>query len=71
MLADGQGRVEREGPPADDAGAEVLHGKELSYNNLLDSDAAWNLVLEFQEPAFEVGLPSTATRMFRYMVKSP
>ncbi len=28
-------------------GADVLHGKELSYNNLLDSDAAWNLSREF------------------------
>jgi len=33
------------------AGAEVLHGKELSYNNLLDADAAWNLVLEFDRAA--------------------
>ena len=36
------------------AGAEFLHGKELSYNNLLDSDAAWNLVLEFDRPAASV-----------------
>jgi phosphoribosylaminoimidazolecarboxamide formyltransferase/IMP cyclohydrolase len=36
------------------AGAEILHGKELSYNNLLDSDAAWNLVLEFDKPASAV-----------------
>ena len=36
------------------AGAEILHGKELSYNNLLDSDGAWNLVLEFDEPAAAV-----------------
>lgn len=36
------------------AGADVLHGKELSYNNLLDSDAAWNLVLEFDRPAAAV-----------------
>ena len=28
------------------ARAEQLQGKELSYNNLLDSDAAWNLTLE-------------------------
>ena len=34
--------------------AEVLHGKELSYNNLLDADAAWNLVLEFDRPAAAV-----------------
>jgi phosphoribosylaminoimidazolecarboxamide formyltransferase/IMP cyclohydrolase len=36
------------------AGAQVLHGKELSYNNLLDSDAAWDLVLEFDRPAASV-----------------
>jgi phosphoribosylaminoimidazolecarboxamide formyltransferase/IMP cyclohydrolase len=36
------------------AGAQILHGKELSYNNLLDSDAAWNLVLEFDRPAAAV-----------------
>jgi len=36
------------------AGAEILHGKELSYNNLLDSDAAWNLSLEFDWPASAV-----------------
>lgn len=28
------------------AKAEQLQGKELSYNNLLDTDAAWNLALE-------------------------
>jgi phosphoribosylaminoimidazolecarboxamide formyltransferase/IMP cyclohydrolase len=33
------------------ANAEVLHGKELSYNNLLDLDAALNLVREFDQPA--------------------
>ncbi len=33
------------------AGAEQLHGKELSYNNLVDLDAAWLLVQEFQQPA--------------------
>ncbi|MEY4166393.1 MAG: bifunctional phosphoribosylaminoimidazolecarboxamide formyltransferase/IMP cyclohydrolase, partial [Acidobacteriota bacterium] len=35
--------------PGSDRGiatAEQLQGKELSYNNLLDSDAAWELVLE-------------------------
>jgi len=30
------------------AGARQLHGKELSYNNLVDLDAAWQLVSEFQ-----------------------
>ena len=33
------------------AGAEQLQGKELSYNNLVDLDAAWALILEFQNPA--------------------
>jgi phosphoribosylaminoimidazolecarboxamide formyltransferase / IMP cyclohydrolase len=33
------------------AGAEQLHGKELSYNNLVDLDAAWQLVEEFDGPA--------------------
>jgi phosphoribosylaminoimidazolecarboxamide formyltransferase/IMP cyclohydrolase len=33
------------------AGAEQLHGKELSYNNLVDLDAAWQLALEFSRPA--------------------
>jgi phosphoribosylaminoimidazolecarboxamide formyltransferase/IMP cyclohydrolase len=33
------------------AGAEQLHGKELSYNNLVDLDAAWQLAAEFSQPA--------------------
>jgi phosphoribosylaminoimidazolecarboxamide formyltransferase / IMP cyclohydrolase len=33
------------------AGAEQLHGKELSYNNLVDLDAAWQLIGEFDGPA--------------------
>ena len=33
------------------AGAGQLHGKELSYNNLVDLDAAWQLAQEFDEPA--------------------
>jgi phosphoribosylaminoimidazolecarboxamide formyltransferase/IMP cyclohydrolase len=33
------------------AGARQLHGKELSYNNLVDLDAAWLLVQEFEGPA--------------------
>jgi phosphoribosylaminoimidazolecarboxamide formyltransferase/IMP cyclohydrolase len=33
------------------AGAEQLHGKELSYNNLVDLDAAWQLAGEFERPA--------------------
>jgi phosphoribosylaminoimidazolecarboxamide formyltransferase/IMP cyclohydrolase len=33
------------------AGAKQLQGKELSYNNLVDLDAAWNLVAEFDGAA--------------------
>ena len=32
-------------------GAEQIQGKPLSYNNLLDAEAAWNAVREFDEPA--------------------
>ncbi|HKA05835.1 MAG TPA: bifunctional phosphoribosylaminoimidazolecarboxamide formyltransferase/IMP cyclohydrolase [Gemmataceae bacterium] len=31
--------------------AQQLHGKELSYNNILDLDSALNLVREFTQPA--------------------
>ena len=31
--------------------AEQLNGKELSYNNILDTDACWALAREFDEPA--------------------
>lgn len=34
--------------------SEVLHGKGLSYNNILDSDAALGLIKEFDEPAVAV-----------------
>lgn len=30
--------------------ARQLHGKELSYNNLIDADAAWGMVSDFAEP---------------------
>ena len=33
------------------AAAEQLQGKELSYNNLVDLDAAWQLISEFDHPA--------------------
>ena len=34
--------------------AEQLAGKELSFNNLLDADAAWNAVQGFPEPAVAI-----------------
>ncbi len=33
------------------ANATQLQGKELSYNNLVDLDAAWQLICEFDEPS--------------------
>ena len=38
-------------PPGTVATARQLQGKELSFNNLLDLDAAWRLVREFEAPA--------------------
>jgi len=43
--------VEQNHRPDCVAGATVLHGKELSYNNILDLDSALNLVREFAQPA--------------------
>ncbi len=37
-----------------DALFDKLHGKELSYNNLLDVDAAVNLMAEFSETTFAI-----------------
>ncbi len=36
----------RDGP----LGGQVLQGKELSYNNLLDLDAAWKAAVSFEQP---------------------
>ncbi|MFZ0064418.1 MAG: bifunctional phosphoribosylaminoimidazolecarboxamide formyltransferase/IMP cyclohydrolase [Pyrinomonadaceae bacterium] len=33
------------------ANAELLSGKEMSFNNYVDADAAWQLVTDFEEPA--------------------
>jgi phosphoribosylaminoimidazolecarboxamide formyltransferase/IMP cyclohydrolase len=43
LYADGSGRGI--------AGATQLQGKELSFNNLVDLDACWELAQEFDEPA--------------------
>ncbi len=42
------------GFPGSLANAEKLHGKALSFNNMLDLDASWALVREFEEPAAAV-----------------
>jgi phosphoribosylaminoimidazolecarboxamide formyltransferase/IMP cyclohydrolase len=36
------------------AAAEQLHGKEMSYNNYVDAEAAWKLVQEFDETAVTI-----------------
>ncbi len=35
-------------------GGKVLHGKELSYNNLLDLDAAWKGAVSFDRPTIVI-----------------
>jgi phosphoribosylaminoimidazolecarboxamide formyltransferase / IMP cyclohydrolase len=42
---------ERGAGPGTLAAARQIQGKDLSFNNLLDLDAAWRLVLEFAPPA--------------------
>ena len=42
------------------AQAEQLHGKEMSYNNYVDADAAWRAANDFTEPAWRSS--STPTR---------
>jgi phosphoribosylaminoimidazolecarboxamide formyltransferase/IMP cyclohydrolase len=43
-----------DGSGAGMAGARQLQGKELSYNNLVDLDACWELAQEFDEPAVAI-----------------
>jgi len=45
MYSDGSG--------AGVANARQLQGKELSYNNIVDLQAAWDLAQEFNEPGFD------------------
>ena len=34
--------------------ARQLHGKELSYNNILDTDAAWGMAVDFDDPCIAI-----------------
>jgi len=34
--------------------AKQIHGKELSFNNLLDLEASWNVVTYYEEPAIAI-----------------
>jgi phosphoribosylaminoimidazolecarboxamide formyltransferase / IMP cyclohydrolase len=40
--------------PAGLATARQLHGRELSYNNIMDADAAWNAAIDFASPCVAV-----------------
>ncbi|PYT00574.1 MAG: bifunctional phosphoribosylaminoimidazolecarboxamide formyltransferase/inosine monophosphate cyclohydrolase [Acidobacteria bacterium] len=42
------------GDPGGIANAEQLHGKEMSFNNYVDAEAAWNLVQDFQDTAVAI-----------------
>ena len=42
------------GVPAGIARANQLHGRELSYNNLMDADAAWRTVCDFDDSTVAV-----------------
>src|SRR5688500_15074122 len=42
------------GEPDGIANAEQLHGKEMSFNNYVDAEAAWNLVNDFDEPTVAI-----------------
>ena len=36
------------------ASAKQLHGKELSHNNIIDADSAWNAVRDFESPTIAI-----------------
>jgi phosphoribosylaminoimidazolecarboxamide formyltransferase/IMP cyclohydrolase len=40
--------------PSGITGAQQLHGKELSFNNLLDADGAWETVSDFSDPTVAI-----------------
>ncbi|HVF30954.1 MAG TPA: bifunctional phosphoribosylaminoimidazolecarboxamide formyltransferase/IMP cyclohydrolase [Pyrinomonadaceae bacterium] len=42
------------GETAGIANAEQLHGKEMSFNNYVDAEAAWNLVRDFEQTAVAI-----------------
>ncbi len=42
------------GEPTGLAGAEQLHGKEMSYNNYVDADAAWRAAHDHDAPAVAI-----------------
>ncbi|HEY9522357.1 MAG TPA: bifunctional phosphoribosylaminoimidazolecarboxamide formyltransferase/IMP cyclohydrolase [Thermopolyspora sp.] len=49
-----QGAALYSGRPGGLANAEQLHGKEMSYNNYVDADAAWRAAWDFTEPCVAI-----------------
>lgn len=49
-----QARLYHLNPQAGALGGEVLQGKALSYNNLLDLDSAWRAALAFEKPTIAI-----------------
>jgi len=49
-----QARLFHLNPQAGPLGGEVLQGKALSYNNLLDLDAAWRAVHSYERPSISI-----------------
>ncbi|MCC5580991.1 MULTISPECIES: bifunctional phosphoribosylaminoimidazolecarboxamide formyltransferase/IMP cyclohydrolase [Microtetraspora] len=49
-----QGAALYSGQEAGLANAEQLHGKEMSYNNYVDADAAWRAAWDFAEPCVAI-----------------
>lgn len=40
--------------PSGSATAEQLHGKQMSFNNFTDADAAWRSAYDFDGPAVAI-----------------
>jgi phosphoribosylaminoimidazolecarboxamide formyltransferase/IMP cyclohydrolase len=55
-----QGAILRDPKSAGPANAPVLQGKEISYNNLLDADAAWRSLSDISRSGKGAGLYSVA-----------
>ncbi len=49
-----QARLYHLDPNSGPLGGEILQGKALSYNNLLDLDAAWRSALSFERPTIAI-----------------
>jgi phosphoribosylaminoimidazolecarboxamide formyltransferase/IMP cyclohydrolase len=41
-------------PPAGVVHAKQLHGQEISFNNILDAEAAWRTVMDFDKPTVAI-----------------